>query len=41
MVPKGEWDEAAVRRDAEASRERAAALAGAGVEADAGYGRRK
>ena len=39
VVPKGEWDEAAARRDAEASRERAAALAATGVEADAGYGR--
>ena len=40
VTPAAEWDEGAVRRAADQARERAAALAGAGVEADAGYGRR-
>ena len=39
VVPKGEWSAAATRREADASRERAAAMAAAGVEADAGHGR--
>jgi ferrochelatase len=40
VAPRGDWDEAAARREAEASRRRAEALAERGVEADAGYGRR-
>lgn len=39
VTPRGEWDEEAARREAEASRERARALAEKGVAADAGYGR--
>jgi protoporphyrin/coproporphyrin ferrochelatase len=38
VVPKGEWNAAAARREADASRERAAAMAAAGVQADAGIG---
>ena len=38
VVPQGEWDEAAARREGDASRERAATMAAAGVRADAGIG---
>ena len=38
VAPPGDWDEAAVKAAAEASRERAEALAAAGVSADAGFG---
>jgi len=38
VAPPGGWDEAAAKAAAEASRERAEALAAAGVSADAGFG---
>jgi len=40
IVPPAAWSAEEARREAEASRERAEALAAAGVEEDAGYGRR-
>lgn len=40
VEPPGEWDEAAAGREAEEARRRAEQMAAAGVEADAGYGRR-
>ncbi|HEX2252531.1 MAG TPA: ferrochelatase [Thermoanaerobaculia bacterium] len=39
-VPPDAWDEEAVRREAEETRRRAEAMAAAGAEEDAGYGRR-
>lgn len=41
VEPPGAWNEAAAREEAEAARRRAEAMAAAGVEADAGYGRRE
>ncbi len=38
VEPQGEWDEAAARADAEASRRRAEAMRAAGVREDAGFG---